>query len=148
MIKINKIKYLFCILISVFFIGCSALDALLPQKSTEEISLVNTGEGRYMFMVNYEKQYTKNVYLDNVQIEPGVPYFVKEGKYWFRYDNIEKYRISVMMSGSRGSDEDEFDPPEDRSYQFVKRIIMNEDKVINIEGRRCKLNFQIGRGFK
>ena len=52
------------------------------------------------------------------------------------------------MSGSRGSDEDGFDPPEDRSYQFVKKVVMTEDKVINIEGRRCKLNFQVGRGFK
>ena len=53
-----------------------------------------------------------------------------------------------MMSGSRGTDDNEFDPPEDRSYQFVKRITMDEDKVINIEGRRCKLNFQVGKGFK
>lgn len=144
----KKFKYLFCILISLFFIGCTALDSLLPKTSTEEISLMNTGKDRHLFMVNYDKQYVKNIYLANVKIEPGVPYYVSPGKYWFRYDNIEKYRISVMMSGSRGTDDDEFDPPEDRSYQFVKRITMDEDKVINIEGRRCKLNFQIGRGFK
>lgn len=144
----KKFKYLFCILISLFFIGCTALDSLLPKTSTEEISLVKSEKNKHLFMVNYEKQYTKNVYLANVKIEPGVPYYIQEGKYWFRYDNIEKYRISIMMSGSGGSDEDEFDPPEDRSYQFVKRITMDEDKVINIEGRRCKLNFQVGRGFK
>ena len=144
----RKLKYLFCVLISVFFIGCSALDSLLPQKSTDEISLVKSAENKYMFMVNYDKQYAKNVYLDNVQIEPGVPYYVKEGKYWFRYDNIEKYRISVMFSGRGGGDDDDFDPPEDRSYQFVKKVVMNEDKVINIEGRRCRLNFAVGRGFK
>lgn len=146
--KINKFKYLFCILISLFFIGCTALDALLPQKSTDEINLVNDSENRFTFIVNYEKQYTKNVYLNNVKIEPGVPYYVKKGKYWFRFDNIEKYRISVMFSGSRNSSEDDFDPPEDRSYQFVKRVIMDENKTINIEGRHCKINFEIGKGFK
>lgn len=143
----KKFKYLFCILTSLFFISCTALDSLLPKTSTEEISLVNTGKDRHLFMVNYDKQYVKNIYLANVKIEPGVPYYVSPGKYWFRYDNIEKYRISIMMSGSSG-DEDDFDPPEDRSYQFVKRIYMNEDKVINIEGRRCKLYFQVGKGFK
>ncbi len=145
--KIKNLKYLFCALISVFFIGCSALDSLLPKTSTEEISLVNKGEGRYIFKVNYNKQYTKNVYLDNVKIEPGVSYFVQEGKYWFRFDNIEKYRISMMFSGSRGIDENDFDPPEDRSYQFVKRVTVNEDKIIDIEGRKCKINFQVGKGF-
>ena len=143
----KKIKYLFCVLISLFFIGCSALDTFLPQKSTEEISLIKSEENKYMFMVNYDKRYVKNIFLENVEIQPGVPYYVKEGKYWFRYDNIEKYRISLMFSGG-GGDDDDFDPPEDRSYQFVKRVVMNEDKVINIEGRRCKLNFMVGRGFK
>ncbi|WP_300359555.1 hypothetical protein [Fusobacterium sp.] len=145
--KIKNLKFLFCVLISVFFIGCSALDSLLPKTSTEEISLVNKGEGRYIFKVNYDKQYTKNVYLDNVKIEPGVPYFVQEGKYWFRFDNIEKYRISMMFSGSRGVDKDDFDPPQDRSYQFVKRVTVNEDKIIDIQGRKCKINFQVGKGF-
>lgn len=144
----KKIKYLLCVMASLFFIGCTALNSLLPQKQTEEISLVNSGEERHLFMVNYDKQYAKNVYLNNVQIEPGVPYYVSPGKYWFRFDNIERYRISVMMSGSSGSDDDDFDPPEDRSYQFVKRVIMNEDKVINLEGRRCKIYFQTGKGFK
>lgn len=144
----KKFKYMFCILISIFFIGCSALDSLLPQTSTEEISLVQSKENKHLFMVNYEKQYARNVYLDNVKIEPGVPYYVREGKYWFRYDNIERYRISIMLSGRGGGDDDEFDPPEDRSYQFVKRVTMNEDKIIDIEGRRCRLNFAVGRGFK
>ena len=82
----KKFKYLFCILVSLFFISCTALDSLLPKTSTEEISLVNTGKDRHLFMVNYDKQYVKNIYLANVKIEPGVPYYVSPGKYWFRYD--------------------------------------------------------------
>lgn len=146
-IKINKLKYLFFILLSVFFIGCTALDSLLPKNSTEEISLVNKGKGRHLFIVNYDKENAKNVFLANVKIEPGVPYYVSEGKYWFRFDNVEKNRIAILFSGS-GSDEDDFDMPENRDYQFVKRITMDEDKIINLEGKRCKIIFQVGRGFK
>lgn len=145
----KKIKYLFLALISLIFVSCSALDALLPQTSTEEISLVNTGENRYKFVVNYNPKKVKNVFLSNVEIQSGVPYYVKEGKYWFRYDDIDKYRITLALSGSRGGGEDDdFDAPEDRSYQFVKRIWMNEDKVLNIEGKNSRVRFVVGKGFK
>lgn len=142
----KKIKYLLCVLAAIFFTGCTALDTLLPQTSTEEISLVKE-EGRHLFMVNYDEKAVDNMYLANVKIQSGVPYYVKEGKYWFRYDDVARYRISLMFSGG-GSEDTDFDRPEDRSYQFVKRITMDEDKVINIVGKRCKVEFQVGRGFK
>ena len=54
-----------------------------------------------------------------------------------------------MFSGSKGgSDDDDFDGPTDMSYQFVKRINMNEDKVINLEGKSNKIIFVKGKGFK
>ncbi len=144
----KKIKYLLCAFIMIFFSGCTALDALLPQTSTEEISLVKE-EGRYLFMVNYNEKYANHMYLANVQIKPGVPYYVKEGKYWFRFDDVEEYRISLMFSrSSGGSDDEAFDGPTDLSYQFVKRINMNEDKIINLEGKRNKIIFTKGKGFK
>ena len=144
----KKIKYFLCVFAMIFFAGCTALDALLPQTSTDEISLVKE-EGRYLFMVNYNEKYAEHMYLDNVQIKSGVPYYVREGKYWFRFDDIEQYRISLMFSGSKGgSDDDDFDGPTDMSYQFVKRINMNEDKIINLEGKSNKIIFVKGKGFK
>lgn len=144
----RKIKYVLCILAVLFVTGCSALDSLLPQKSTDEISLVKE-EGRYLFMVNYDKKYAEHMYLDNVMIEPGVPYYVKEGKYWFRFDDVEQYKISLLFSRSRGgSDSEAFDGMEDMSYQFVKKVIMNEDKIITLKGKGNKIIFEQGKGFK
>lgn len=143
----GKIKYLFFILIVCFFTGCKALDSLLPKDSTEEISFV-AEEGKHLFKVTYDEKYTKQVYLNNVRIVSGKPYYIKEGKYWFRYINQPKYEMSLLFSGSRNNDDKEFDPPEDRSYEVVKRVIMNEDKVLLIEGKKSKIKFQVGKNFK
>ena len=131
------------IFMSTVFTGCKVLDALLPKDYNDEISLENT-KGRYVFQVNYDPQYVRQVYLDNVRIRPGVKYYVKEGKYWFRYIEEEKYTISLLFSRNSFDDEDHGSSNYLNDYETVRRVIMNEDKVINIQGRKCKVNFEIG----
>lgn len=133
------------ILIITSLSGCKALDSLLPKDYNNEIAMEKI-EGRYVFQVNYDPQYTKHVYLDNVKIKPGVKYYVKEGKYWFRYIEEEKYRLSLLFSRHSFDDEDDSGSVM-QDYETVRRVIMNEDKTINIEGRRCRIEFQIGTGW-
>ncbi len=132
--------------IATIFTGCKALDALLPKDYNEEISLEKT-EGRYVFQVNYNPQYVRQVYLDNVRIKPGVRYYVKEGRYWFRYIEEEKYTISLLFSRDSFDDEDHGSSNFLDDYETVRKVIMNEDKIINIEGRKCKVKFEIGTGW-
>lgn len=136
---------LFLILIATSFGGCKALDSLLPKDYNNEIALQKI-EGRYVFQVNYDPQYTKHVYLDNVKILPGVKYYVKEGKYWFRYLEEEKYRLSLLFTRNSSDDEDDFDGMMENP-ETVRRVIMNEDKIIDIKGRKCKIEFQVGTGW-
>lgn len=142
--KVKARVLIFLILIATSFGGCKALDSLLPKDYNNEIA-VEKVEGRYVFQVNYDPQYTRHVYLDNVKIRPGVKYYVKEGKYWFRYTEEEKYRIALLFSRHSFDDDDSGGVMQD--YETVRRVVMNEDKIINIKGKRCRVEFQVGTGW-
>lgn len=143
--KVKVRILMFLILIATSFSGCKALDSLLPKDYNNDIAIQKI-EGRYVFQVNYDPHYTKYVYLDNVKIKPGVKYYVKEGKYWFRYVEEEKYRLSLLFTRNSSNDEEDFDGMRENP-ETVRRVIMNEDKVINITGKKCKIEFQIGTGW-
>lgn len=145
--KIKSGILLIIMLLNLSISGCKALDSLLPKEYNQEIGLEKQ-EGRYLFQVNYDPQYTRHVYLDNVHIKPGVKYYVKEGKYWFRYTEEEKYRIALLFSRNSFDDDGGGSGGYYNNYETVRRINMVEDKVINIKGNNCRIEFQVGKGWK
>ena len=69
------------VVISLFFILLSACTSI---RSNEEISLERV-EGRKKFVVNYDRGRYNTVKLDNIGIDSGSEYYVKEGEYTRSY---------------------------------------------------------------
>lgn len=122
------------VVISLFFILLSACTSI---RSNEEISLERV-EGRKKFVVNYDRGRYNTVKLDNIVIDSGREYYVKEGEYTLSY--IEEAFINgyagVSWKGSKGRAGDN-----DRKIPTRKAIKVLEDMEINLENHTVQINF-------
>ena len=122
------------VVISLFFILLSACTSI---RSNEEISLERV-EGRKKFVVNYDRGRYNTVKLDNIVIDSGREYYVKEGEYTLSY--IEEAFINgdvgVSWKGSKGRAGDS-----DRKIPTRKAIKVLEDMEINLENHTVQINF-------
>ena len=122
------------VVISLFFILLSACTSI---RSNEEISLERV-EGRKKFVVNYDRGRYNTVKLDNIVIDSGREYYVKEGEYTLSYIEeafINGY-VGVSWKGSKGRAGDN-----DRKIPTRKAIKVLEDMEINLENHTVQINF-------
>lgn len=122
------------VVISLFFILLSACTSI---RSNEEISLERV-EGRKKFVVNYDRGRYNTVKLDNIVIDSGREYYVKEGEYTLSYIEeafINGY-VGVSWKGSKGRAGDS-----DRKIPTRKTIKVLEDMEINLENHTVQINF-------
>lgn len=122
------------VVISLFFILLSACTSI---RSNEEISLERV-EGRKKFVVNYDRGRYNTVKLDNIVIDSGREYYVKEGEYTLSYIEeafINGY-VGVSWKGSKGRAGDS-----DGKIPTRKAIKVLEDMEINLENHTVQINF-------
>lgn len=122
------------VVISLFFILLSACTSI---RSNEEISLERV-EGRKKLVVNYDRGRYNTVKLDNIVIDSGKEYYVKEGEYTLSYIEeafINGY-VGVSWKGSKGRAGDS-----DRKIPTRKAIKVLEDMEINLENHTVQINF-------
>lgn len=122
------------VVISLLFILLSACTSI---RSNEEISLERV-EGRKKFVVNYDRGRYNTVKLDNIVIDSGREYYVKEGEYTLSYIEeafINGY-VGVSWKGSKGRAGDN-----DRKIPTRKAIKVLEDMEINLENHTVQINF-------
>lgn len=122
------------VIISLFFIFLSACSSI---RSNEEISLERV-DGRKKIVINYDRGRYNIVKLDNIIIDSGREYYVKEGKYTLSYIEeafINGY-VGVSWKGSKGRAGDN-----DRKIPTRKVIEVLDDVEINLENHTVQINF-------
>lgn len=118
-------------LLFILFTACSSI------RSSEEISLEKI-EGRKRLVVNYDRGRYNSVKLDNIIIDSGREYYVKEGEYTLSYIEeafINGY-VGFSWKGSKGRAGDS-----DRILPTRKVIEVIDDMEINLENHTVQINF-------
>lgn len=127
-----KIQRLIISLILVFFtVACTSI------KSNENISLEKI-LGRKQVVINYDSGRYKAVKLDNIIIDSGKIYYIKEGRYVLSYVEeafINGY-IDFSWEGSKGASNNK-----DRKIPMRKSIDIQDDMEINLENHMIQINF-------
>ncbi|WP_294704359.1 hypothetical protein [uncultured Fusobacterium sp.] len=127
-----KIQRLIISLILVFFtVACTSI------KSNENISLEKI-LGRKQVVINYDSGRYKAVKLDNIIIDSGKIYYIKEGRYVLSYVEeafINGY-IDFSWKGSKGASNNK-----DRKIPMRKSIDIQDDMEINLENHMIQINF-------
>ena len=127
-----KIQRLIISLILVFFtVACTSI------KSNENISLEKI-LGRKQVVINYDSGRYKAVKLDNIIIDSGKIYYIKEGRYVLSYVEeafINGY-IDFSRKGSKGTSNNK-----DRKIPMRKSIDIQDDMEINLENHMIQINF-------
>lgn len=127
-----KIQRLIISLILVFFtVACTSI------KSNENISLEKI-LGRKQVVINYDSGRYKAVKLDNIIIDSGKIYYIKEGRYVLSYVEeafINGY-IDFSWKGSKGTSNNK-----DRKIPMRKSIDIQDDMEINLENHMIQINF-------
>ena len=127
-----KIQRLIISLILVFFtVACTSI------KSNENISLEKI-LGRKQVVINYNSGRYKAVKLDNIIIDSGKIYYIKEGRYVLSYVEeafINGY-IDFSWKGSKGTSNNK-----DRKIPMRKSIDIQDDMEINLENHMIQINF-------
>lgn len=122
------------VIISLLFIFLSACTSI---RSNEEISLERV-DGRKKIVINYDRGRYNTVKLDNIVIDSGREYYIKEGKYTLSYieEAFVNGYIGVSWKGSKGKAGDS-----DRKIPIRKTIEVSDDTEINLENHDVQINF-------
>ena len=122
------------VLISLLFILLTSCSSI---KSNEEISLEKI-EGRKKLVVNYDRGRYSSVKLDNIVIDSGREYYVKEGEYILSYieEALINGYVGFSWKGSKGKAGDS-----DRILPTRKSIEIVDDMEINLENHTVQINF-------
>lgn len=118
-------------LLFILFTACSSI------RSSEEISLEKI-EGRKKLVVNYDRGRYNSVKLDNIIIDSGREYYVKEGEYTLSYveEALINGYVGFFWKGSKGRAGDS-----DRILPTRKVVEVVDDIEINLENHTVQINF-------
>lgn len=122
------------VLISLLFILFTACSSI---RSSEEISLEKI-EGRKKLVVNYDRGRYNSVKLDNIIIDSGREYYVKEGEYTLSYveEALINGYVGFSWKGSKGRAGDS-----DRILPTRKVVEVVDDMEINLKNHTVQINF-------
>ena len=122
------------VIISVLFILLTACTSI---KSNENISLDKIA-GRKKVVISYDRGRYNSVKLDNIVIDSGREYYVKEGAYTLSYieETFLNGYIDLSWQGSRGRAGDS-----NRKIPTNKVVEIQEDTEINLENHTVQINF-------
>lgn len=122
------------VIISVLFILLTACTSI---RSNENISLDKIA-GRKKVVINYDRGRYNSVKLDNIIIDSGREYYVKEGAYTLSYieETFLNGYIDLSWQGSKRRAGDS-----SRKIPTNKVVEIQEDTEINLENHTVQINF-------
>lgn len=122
------------VIISVLFILLTACTSI---RSNENISLDEIA-GRKKVVINYDKGRYNSVKLDNIVIDSGREYYVKEGVYTLSYieETFLNGYIDLSWQGSKGKAGNS-----SRKIPSKKTVQIKDDTEINLENHMVHINF-------
>lgn len=122
------------VIISVLFILLTACTSI---RSNENISLDKIA-GRKKVVINYDKGRYNSIKLDNIVIDSGREYYVKEGTYTLSYieETFLTGYIDLSWQGSKGKAGNS-----SRKIPTKKIVQIKDDTEINLENHMVHINF-------